>query len=100
MPAARDHHALCIIKGFGKFLPPFWKRSPVSHAHHPGQQMPAPQPLPGVSNIIAVGSGKGGVGKTTLAVNLAVALARMGHRVGLLDGDVYGPNLPLMLGTP
>jgi ATP-binding protein involved in chromosome partitioning len=71
----------------------------VSHAHHPGQQMPSPQPLPGVKNIIAVGSGKGGVGKTTLSVNLAVALVKMGFRVGLLDGDVYGPNVPLMLGT-
>lgn len=66
---------------------------------HPGQQPPAPQPLPGVANIIAVGSGKGGVGKTTLSVNLAVALAQLGHRVGLLDADVYGPNVPLMLGT-
>lgn len=67
--------------------------------HSPGQQPPAPQPLPGVSNIIAVGSGKGGVGKTTLSVNLALALAKMGHKVGLLDADVYGPNVPLMLGT-
>jgi ATP-binding protein involved in chromosome partitioning len=67
--------------------------------HSPGQQPPAPQPLPGVSNIIAVGSGKGGVGKTTLSVNLALALAQMGHKVGLLDADVYGPNVPLMLGT-
>ena len=58
-----------------------------------------PQPLPGVDAIIAVGSGKGGVGKTTLSVNLAVALAKMGHRVGLLDADVYGPNVPLMLGV-
>lgn len=65
----------------------------------PGQQPPGPQPLPGVETIIAVGSGKGGVGKTTLAVNLAIALSKMGHKVGLLDADVYGPNVPLMLGS-
>jgi len=65
----------------------------------PGQPPPGPQPLPGVDAIVAVGSGKGGVGKTTLAVNLALALAKMGHKVGLLDADVYGPNVPLMLGT-
>jgi ATP-binding protein involved in chromosome partitioning len=65
----------------------------------PGQAAPEPQPLPGVKAIIAVGSGKGGVGKTTLAVNLAIALARKGNKVGLLDADVYGPNVPLMLGS-
>jgi ATP-binding protein involved in chromosome partitioning len=67
--------------------------------HQHGQPAQGPQPLPGVDAIIAVGSGKGGVGKTTLAVNLAVALTKMGHKVGLLDADVYGPNVPLMLGV-
>jgi len=55
-------------------------------------------PLPGVKNIIAVGAGKGGVGKTTVAVNLAIALAKAGGRVGIIDGDIYGPNVPIMLG--
>jgi ATP-binding protein involved in chromosome partitioning len=56
-------------------------------------------PLPGVKNVIAVGAGKGGVGKTTVSVNLAVALSRLGARVGVLDGDIYGPNVPIMLGV-
>jgi ATP-binding protein involved in chromosome partitioning len=55
--------------------------------------------VPGVRNIVAVSSGKGGVGKSTVAVNLAVSLARDGARVGLMDADVYGPNVPLMLGV-
>ena len=55
-------------------------------------------PIPGVRNLIAVGSGKGGVGKTTVAVNLALALAHLGFKTGLLDADVYGPNVPLMMG--
>jgi len=59
---------------------------------------PPKLPIDGVRNLIAVGSGKGGVGKTTVAVNLALAMTRLGHRVGLLDADVYGPNVPLMLG--
>src|SRR5437868_7396174 len=62
-------------------------------------QMPERQPIPGVKNLVAIASGKGGVGKATVAVNLALALSTMGHKVGLLDADVYGPNVPLMLGT-
>jgi ATP-binding protein involved in chromosome partitioning len=54
--------------------------------------------VPGVKNIIAVGAGKGGVGKTTVAVNLAIALSQSGGRVAMIDGDIYGPNVPIMLG--
>src|SRR6201994_1818689 len=65
-----------------------------------GQPQPqGPQPIPGVDAVVAVGSGKGGVGKTTLAVNLALGLSKLGYKVGLLDADVYGPNVPLMLGS-
>jgi ATP-binding protein involved in chromosome partitioning len=56
------------------------------------------QSVPGVKNVIAVGAGKGGVGKTTVAVNLAIALAKCGGRVGIIDADIYGPNVPIMLG--
>jgi ATP-binding protein involved in chromosome partitioning len=61
-------------------------------------EMPPKQPIPGVEHLIAIGSGKGGVGKTTVSVNLAISLAKLGHRVGLMDADVYGPNVPLMMG--
>ena len=73
----------------------------VSDPHAPprGTAEPPKPPIPGVKNIVAVASGKGGVGKTTVAVNLALALQKMGASVGLLDADIYGPNVPLMLGT-
>ena len=72
----------------------------MAHGHsHGAPQQQGPFPLPGVSNIVAIGSGKGGVGKSTVAVNLAVALAKMGYKTGLLDADIYGPNVPLMMNT-
>jgi len=67
----------------------------MAHSH----AMPSPVALPGVSKIIAIGSGKGGVGKTTVAVNIAIALSKLGQRVGLIDADVYGPNVPMMMGS-
>lgn len=67
---------------------------------HMGAGAPqGPQPLPGVAHVVAVGSGKGGVGKTTVAVNLSVALVKLGYKVGLIDADIYGPNVPTMLGA-
>src|SRR5947207_2484138 len=65
---------------------------------HPQQELPK-APIASVKHLVAVGSGKGGVGKTTVSVNLAIGLARLGRKVGLLDADVYGPNVPLMMGT-
>jgi len=77
--------------------------APIGAAGHgaaPGPgQLPERQPIPGVKQVIAISSGKGGVGKSTVAVNLACALALQGLRVGLLDADIYGPNAPTMLGV-
>ena len=85
-------------------LPGVLNVSAVLTAHRSAPPPPAPPPapvglLPDVRHIVAVASGKGGVGKSTTAVNLAVALARAGRRVGLLDADIHGPSLPQMLGT-
>lgn len=65
----------------------------------PAQSAQPKLPIPGVRYLVAVGSGKGGVGKTTVAVNMAIAFASLGLKTGLLDADVYGPNVPLMMGT-
>ena len=79
----------------------------TAHTGQPAQPHPAPGrapspqgplQIPGIKTIIAVASGKGGVGKSTVAVNLAIALTRLGHRAGLLDADVYGPSVPRLLG--
>jgi ATP-binding protein involved in chromosome partitioning len=73
------------------------------HDHAPGasaQQSESPERLPGIRHLIAVGSGKGGVGKSTVSVNLALALQEVGGRIGLLDADLFGPSIPGMLGLP
>jgi len=62
------------------------------------QPIPEIPPLPGIKHVVAVASGKGGVGKSTTAVNLAVAMAREGAKIGLMDADIYGPNIPIMMG--
>src|SRR6516165_3251873 len=72
------------------------KREIAMGPHGAGQQKIS---LPGVKSIVAVASGKGGVGKSTVAVNLALALRQHGGRVGLLDADIYGPSIPIMLGV-
>src|SRR3954467_223085 len=64
----------------------------------PARPVAADDPVPEVKNVVLVMSGKGGVGKSTVATNLALALSRMGNRVGLLDADIYGPSIPTMFG--
>jgi ATP-binding protein involved in chromosome partitioning len=76
--------------------PPGTSQGPQSAAA--GVPAQSPVEMPGLGRVIAISSGKGGVGKSTVATNLAVALALQGHRVGLMDGDIYGPNIPRMFG--
>ncbi|MEO1066810.1 MAG: P-loop NTPase, partial [Pseudomonadota bacterium] len=80
-------------------------KGPAASAPPPQQRSTAPQPaqeqkagVPGVKHIIAVASGKGGVGKSTTSINLALGLSALGHKVGVLDADIYGPSMPRLLG--
>ena len=74
-------------------------RKQPQHPHQGGtHSAPERRPLPGVRHIVAVASGKGGVGKSTVCVNLALALNTLGARVGLMDADIYGPSVPTMMG--
>ena len=81
--------------GMGRALP-VMEAAPAQKAP---PKVPAPVQYPNLGRILAISSGKGGVGKSTVAVNLAIALAKAGKRVGIMDADIYGPNLPLMLGV-
>ena len=92
LSAGLKQHLQASLPGLNVDIAVDW--SIVPHAVQKGLQ-----PLPGVKNLIAVGSGKGGVGKSTVAINLALALAAEGARVGILDADIYGPSQPIMLGT-
>ena len=97
--------AVRAIEGVGEVKINVTNPAAPAHATHGPPQsagMPAPPPAmeqPNLGRILAVCSGKGGVGKSTVAANLAVALAEAGFRVGLMDADVYGPNLPRMFGV-
>ncbi|PRY94816.1 ATP-binding protein involved in chromosome partitioning [Hasllibacter halocynthiae] len=85
--------------GPSKAPPPPDLKPGLKIGRHPDPAPAGPQPVAGVDRILAVASGKGGVGKSTVAANLAVALARKGRRVGLLDADIYGPSQPRMMGV-
>jgi ATP-binding protein involved in chromosome partitioning len=85
--------ALCQVEGISS-VQVHWQTKVIAHAFPRGMTA-----LPGVKNIVAVASGKGGVGKSTTAVNLALSLAAEGARVGMLDADIYGPSQPLMMGV-
>jgi len=103
LPGVAEVSAVLTAHGPSAKAPPDLKAQGHSHGvkigQHPTPHQGGPQRVSGIDRIIAVGSGKGGVGKSTVASNLAVALARQGRRVGLLDADIYGPSQPRMMGV-
>ncbi|NNJ68843.1 MAG: Mrp/NBP35 family ATP-binding protein [Boseongicola sp.] len=90
--------ASVVLTAHGPAAPPAKEPPSLKIGGHPNPQQGGPAKVSGVDRIIAVGSGKGGVGKSTVSSNLAVALAKQGRRVGLLDADIYGPSQPQMMG--
>ena len=102
IPAQIEHDASAALKSFGKVKVAMTAQQPPSQGQMPmaGQTAaPARPGIPGVKTVIAVASGKGGVGKSTVAVNLACALNQLGKRIGLMDADIYGPSIPKMMGA-
>ncbi|MCG3149544.1 MAG: Iron-sulfur cluster carrier protein [Verrucomicrobiae bacterium] len=101
IPAQVEREVAGALKAFGKVNIQMTAQQPPQQSMPMAGQGAAPvKPnIPGVKTIIAVASGKGGVGKSTVAVNLACALSQLGHKIGLLDADIYGPSVPKMMGT-
>ncbi len=93
--------AVTAIEGVGNITIKMGANVPNAKAPAAGKSaagLPVKEPIPGVKNTLAVASGKGGVGKSTVAVNIALSLSRQGAKVGLLDIDIYGPSIPMMMG--
>jgi ATP-binding protein involved in chromosome partitioning len=101
VPAQLEHDVTAALKSFGKIKVEITAQQPPTQGQVPlaGSTGGAIRPgIPGVKHIVAVASGKGGVGKSTVAVNLACALSQLDQRVGLMDADIYGPSVPKMMG--
>ncbi|MDP5215820.1 Mrp/NBP35 family ATP-binding protein [Ruegeria sp. 2205SS24-7] len=97
--AERAARAVEGVENVSAMLTAHSEKAPPELKPKPKPSQTGPQPVPGVDRIVAIASGKGGVGKSTVSANLACALAAEGRRVGLLDADVYGPSQPRMLGV-
>ncbi len=100
IPAQIERDVAGALKTFGKVNVQMTAQQPPQTGQMPMAGAPAARPgIPGVKTIIAVASGKGGVGKSTVAVNLACAMSQLGRRIGLMDADIYGPSIPKMMGA-